>query len=313
MIERISELPCDVGWFTTANAVITRRLGRLFGRHRLSSLDKLVIQAIGRQLPNNAASTLDGLLTFYNYFPHFDNRRSTEFGRIGGLKFVRPPHEMRFTCNIVGVPLAYVVVRNRLDQSRPSVRADLYLSWGHLHGLMFDTKPRRVFGTSTPHPELIEIAEVQVLFDPMDKTVFATEKTDDVSSLPTWVKNLIRKEIRTEMLTPIKETERAAIVRHYGLEFPDDYLELASVTEYLDCEPDFQVNGLSRIWTYMTPQPDEYVHVLADAGEGYLCLMRGREPGVYYINHSDLIPINVGRSFREALTRAVAGELKELD
>jgi hypothetical protein len=293
----------------TCFRIICYFIGRLFGGYRLKPYEKVILKAFSKELPEEAATIFQKQMALFNYIWHSFGRQDSIFLYLG-LGFKDLPDSVKLSYRNIGeIPIFCAKIHNKARNDLPAGRVDLLIWNGMFKALYFNIRPKRILGRKYKSLNEFIISDIKLLFDPMDPDPFPTKKTNHIGSLPAWVQPLLKSSPVVEMLTPLSEDLRRKIVDYYELEFPPDYLELVSVTEYLDCD-DFEIFGLSKIWIYVTPH--EYILKLTEIkGHGALCLLRDREPGLYYIDNEDHIPVPVGGSLKEAMCKALNEGVKE--
>jgi hypothetical protein len=283
-------------------------IGKAMGFYRLKPFESAIMEKFVKDMPNPSAVILKAQMSKLNEFSHWYRNQSIEISRFGLLGYRNLPKDILFPCTeLIACPIASLKIRYgaRFDY----LRVDLFINRGAISEILFEKYPKKLLGTRRPHLNAIVFSDINLLFDPMDPDPFPTKTTNDIGSLPEWVQTLLKSSPTVEMLTPLSDNLRQRIVDYYELEFPKDYLEFVSAVEYLDCE-DFEIFGLSKIWIYITP--DEYVLKLVEIkGHGALCLLRDREPGLYYIDNEDHIPVPIGNSLKETMCKALNEGVQE--
>lgn len=292
-----------IKFLDTSLRIICYFIGRPFGGYQLKPYEKVILKAFHAALPDAAAALFQKQMALFNYIWHSFGRQESIFLHLG-LGFKDLPDSAKLSYRkIAEIPVLCAKITLNKKTDLPVGRVDFIVSNGAFRILIFDKRPRKILGHSYRHLNEIMISDIKLLFDPMNPDPFPTKTTNDINRLPEWVRSLIKSSPIVEMLTPLFEDLRRKIIDYYDLEFPPDYLEFVSAVEYLNCD-DFEILGLSKIWIYITPH--EYVLKLAEIkGHGALCLLRGREPGLYYIDNEDHIPVPVGGSLKEAMCKAI--------
>ncbi len=286
-------------------------IGKLVCWHRRRPYESLVLDRICDALPPLARNCMRMQMSQLNITSHWDKGQTLTFSSYRKLWHVTPIVSAPFAfSDILLQPVASAIVRGYHNPENHQVRADLYISRGCLCQMSFEQSPRQVFGTSSPRPADIEVSDVHVLFDPMDANPFPCEHASSIEALPVWIRSLLCSRECAAIWGPLSEENRGRIVDYYDLAFPQDYLEFTACCEYLKCDELIEILGPSQAWVYVTPH--EYVLKLADiVGYGALCLLRNREPGLYYIDNEEHIPIPVGNSFKEAVEKALTVGVQE--
>jgi hypothetical protein len=283
-------------------------IGRLFGGYRSKTLDRTILNAFHGALPIPAGEILSQQMKMFNHYARWRSRPGSQvtFSYRQGLDMKELDSEYKLPFSIrQEVSVASVRISARGVDSGPLARVDLFIFGGECESLKFDLSPKKIFGSYNPPIDDILITDIKVLFDPMNPDPCPTSPSKDFAALPEWVRSRIAGYPGASMSSPLAADLRTKLIDYYALPFPDDYLELVSAAEYLECPDCFEIFGLSKIWMYMTPR--EYVVVLSEVfGAGYICLLRNAPPGVYFIDHNlDHIPMHMGNSLKVALYRAL--------
>jgi hypothetical protein len=284
-------------------------LGRPLGGYRLKPFERSILQEMVSCLPSEASCRMNEQLVVLKCATHWFGGQSVEFSIRRGLQL--PPTSVGFHFMPENVfPLASARVAAIGVEGDRQVRVDLFVLRGFICALEFERKPRDVFRLRNPDRASLVISDVHVLFDPMDANPFPCEHTSSLEVLPVWIRSLLGSRECAALWGPLREEDRSRIVDYYDLVFPQDYLDFIATCEYLKCDELIEILGPSQAWVYVTPH--EYVIKLADIiGYGALCLLRNREPGLYYIDNEDHIPIPVGNSFREAVEKALTDGVQD--
>jgi len=286
----------------TCVKIICYCIARPFGGYRLKPYEKQILLLLLDNMPATASAVFKDQLNYYNYFSHWVRKQEVLFLKLN-LGFKDLPDSAKMPFREIGTfPVICAKPKSAIKTGLPTARVDILVDNGEFREMIFDLPPRKVFGRRFISEDEISLFDIKLLFDPMNPNPFPTLPFNDASRLPKWLSTSIDPTTISEMYTPLSEEIRLRIVDYYDLQFPDDYLELVSTTEYIDSD-DFEIFGLSKIWIYLTP--DEYVlKVVEIKGHGALCLLRGQEPGLYYIDNEDHIPVPIGNSLKEAIHKA---------
>jgi len=307
-LKKLAEILSPINLLSNLTTLLQHYLGRLLGYYKPNALDTAILNAFYEKLPAPANEILIKQMKIFNHYHHRRSKAGSVMSfiyfRSFGLKNL--DDECKLACySWFAIPVISAKISNNADNSSPTARADLFIGLGEYYELRIDTPTKKIFGTKKPPVDIIRITDIKVLFDPMNPNPFPSSCSDDFTNLPEWVRNRLANHPNALIKTPLPADLRNHIIDYYDLPFPNDYLELMSYADYIGCHDSFEILGLSRVWSYLTPR--QYVIVLGEVfGEGYLALLRNAAPGVYFIDHNlDHIPILMGDSLEKALCRAI--------
>jgi len=282
------------------------QLSRLFGGAKLRDYERVILTSIGDALTGEAAAIYQTQLEQLNVFSHMVKGQYCGIDRVIGMKprsFDNMPR-LGFNSSYYR-PWARAIIEYPLENGASKSRVDLYLKDGILNQIMFVKRPQEIFGTRRPDTNKMKVDEIDFMFDAMDPDPFGLIRTHDTSCLPDWLSGFISHSAAVNISSPLSEPVRRKILDYLDLSFPEDYLELVARTDFFRLKYVLEVYGLSNLFHYMTPH-EHVVRMAEIEGEGSLCMLRGRKPGLYFIdNNWDHIPSFVGYSFRDAVCKAL--------
>lgn len=183
------------------------------------------------------------------------------------------------------------------DRERP-LRANFWLVNGRLFSLDFDQSPRGIDADD------IDIAEVELLADPMVSVEVELRRSREPDDLTGWLRDWSKKWRAAGLREPVPSPRREQIIQEIDAELPGDYLQVAEQTEGMQIDGCL-ILGLTAIRSLVFADANYYV--LAEVAErGVLAVKAGAlESAIYFLGYEEELE-EMGASLRSAVERLLS-------
>lgn len=261
--------------------------------------EKAILSAVQSHLSIDAQNIFYKQISLINKVQRLSKNKEINMYCKKGWK-IRFDDTLRFPLDLPEVKLAKVKIKFNDDsnQTYKTINAEIWLVEGHVFSITFNISPLPYLKNS------FDIVRVEILEDPMQKTMISTINEVDTSFIYAWIKqNFPNLEIE-KVFAPLLPELINKKLKEFDCVFPDDWLELLRYCDGFKLDK-CSVYGLHDARQVNTDE-NQLIVITEGFGSKLLTINRDKKDGIIY--YMDLATdtfefIDYGKSFKVALVR----------
>lgn len=261
--------------------------------------EKAVLCAIESHLSIDAQNIFHKQISLINKVQRLSKNKEVNLYRKKGWK-IHFDDTLRFPLDLPEVKLGKVKIKFKDDsnQTHKIINAEIWLVEGHIFSITFNISPLPYLKNS------FDIVRVEILEDPMQKTIVSTIDEIENSFIYAWIKQNFPNVKIEEIFSPLLPERINKKLKEFDCKFPDDWLELLNYCDGFKLDK-CSVYGLHDV-RQVTTDENQLIIITEGFGSKMLTINRDKKDGIiYYIDLAiDTFEfIDYGNSFRVALGR----------